>query len=461
MKNTSLLLCISACFFFIVGCATSQSPESIAAQNEINEIDKKLEKTPDNPDLLWQKALNSYELAKMEKDKKGIAESADILQNLHLKFPNNERIVLALYDIHYRLVTLGQLNEFTNAQKYYGRLSSGAKSQFAPPSLSLFWGRTDNPKVLNDHKKTDEEFYEDIQPILRDAIKENPNFAASYAILAETFLRQGKLNLAKNVSKQALKKFPNNFSLLKKTSSAYTRLATEDGCYYDHIEDIKQGIDFGRKALKQNPKDFELRYDLIDIYQVVNPVLAINEARILNRLENSSDSRINLASMLNIYGDKSEALRIINEENKTLNEYWRSVKTFLAFHENDYRTADKHIRPKISSSIYSYITKGMVRELLGEKNAFARYSAKGIRLTEKGSWEESLLQFVSGSLSESQLQEKVKTSCQSLEVIFYSGFKDYTEGDIAQAKVKFNKVIELNLPGMSEHLLSNALLQKM
>lgn len=463
-KIITLLLSCSLIFISFSAIAQEATISKKELTNSLNEAERALSNTPDDPELLWKSAALNYQLGITSNDINYFKTSDKRFNRLHELVPNDLRILSLAYDTKSRLIVTGVAQDIDSLKTLFNKFDSESKATVTPPSMIHIWARSRFPSLYGDNGKSDKELEDIYISLAQQSIKEQANFIYSYQLLSGLYADRQQYLLAIAIAKQGAQKAPENAVILNEVGDLYMDKIWSDNCTYNNQGDLKKAEVYYLKAIKVSPKTGDYHANLSKVYQVTHKrgILAINSAKKAAELTPSKDSLTRLASFEASFGSKNKATDVLKQIAQSYGKkaavYTRAT---IAAYRNNFSSAYKISKIDKESSFYDYINKGIYGDQANKKRGHLYYSKKALKNTAITGRERELARFMVGDISLVELSQSNKTSCDELEMTFYDAYKRMQAGETRGAIEQLEKTIAFDFEAFHEHQLAKVLLEQL
>lgn len=462
----------------LVGC--SQVPvngpvtdEKITASAQstsdaIMELEQRSKAEPDNAELLYELSL-AY-LAENEKHKNPLyrAQAEKHLRHILTLVPGNPATLKLLYNIYYENIVAGESNAHSKAHHIFTQMTPANRRQVNAPSLGVFLHaylqqkqggqQTQAAEKNKSAKQNSEQLYR----ALLAAINEQPEMDKAYIQLARMYREASYYPLALATLKLGEEQIKDSEDLYEAIAITYETGAEAEGCSYEKNHYLKSAIHYYQQAIPLAPESANIHYALARLFLDQNQYqLALHESGILIELEPTAENIAFHAQNYSMIGNHGKAYELLaqsmqkglSNDDPAHHEIYMNAgdwpKAALSF--TDYLQTQQNI------SVYD-VAKA---DIIGQQ-ADLDFSSliKQKKLNFRSEWEGAVYAYWTGKMSLNQFGQNASNRCERTEYFFYSGYRDYRDGNISSARRQFSAALEQNTyrfieRPLAQHFLSS------
>lgn len=453
LRNMKLLRGIFVSVVFtglFVGCTLAPHPHnanqtnSVAAAEPNNiqlvELEQRALAEPDNGELLYQLSL-AY-LAENERDKNPLyrAQAEKHLRHILDLVPGNPATLKLLYNIYYEDTVAGVDGAFTKAHSTFNQMTPANRMQVNAPSLATFLHQYLLQKDSNDQNP------EPLYQSLLAAIHEQPAMDKAYIQLARMYRDASYFPLALATLKLGAEEIKDSEDLYEALAVTYEASAESSGCSYEKNHYLKNAISYYQQIVPLTPENPAIHYALSRLFLDQNQFqLALHESEILVELEPSPENIAFHAQNYSMLGFHQKAYELLAQaEEKGLgngdpahHEIYLNAgdwhKAALSF--TDYLQTQKNIH------VYDLAKAGIIGQQANvDFSRLIRQKEIGFR----NEWEAAIYAYWTGKITRDQFGQNARNRCERTEYFFYSGYRDFSEGELSSARRQFSAALEQN-----------------
>jgi hypothetical protein len=369
--------------------------------------------------------------------------------------PGNQSVLNALYNIYYDDVFNNRyLTAYDLARDTYAQLPEATRVTLNPPSLAKF------ATTLIWQEKNRQPDRQQLRDILLRAMQENPRNEKAYIQLAKLYREDRYFALALATLKLGTENIPNSAELYKTIASTYEARADANNCSYEHRKDIANSARYYKLAVPLKPDDAELHYNLAYTFfdQQLNQ-LALNETGLALELSKEAEDLAINAQHYSMIGMHTKANSLLNKALSQGYSIGSGGVHEIYMNQGDWQNAAKsfgsYLKTRESYNVYDLIKSDIIAREAGQPSLLVNQ-----KISLSNDWEEALFNYWSAKISGDELQKQAHNVCEKTEYYFYTGYRDLSQGQRAQAKSKFTAALNQNTYRFIERPLARWFLQQ-
>jgi hypothetical protein len=361
-----------------------------------------------------------------------------------LLVPGNQAVVQALYNIYYD-DTLHNYSPtaFAKATEYFLQVPELGRAKMNPPSLAHYVATALQQESQH---QTDQQT---LRIILLRAIQEQPKNDYTYIQLAKLYSSDRYFSLALATLKLGAENITDSADLYNAIASTYEKRANKNNCNYEHPSDIANAAKYYKLAISLTPDDTLLHYSLSSTFFDQNLYrLGLNESDIVLALDSSKTNLSNSAQNYSMFGQQKKANELLQRalsSGLALNDLSHHE---IAMNQGDWAKAAKsfsaYIKTRDDYSLYDLMKSDIIAQEMSPRNPQPQSWIINKKINLTSDWEEALFQYWTKKISADELKKVALNNCEKTEYYFYTGYKDYRNGQTAQAKIKFSEALKQN-----------------
>jgi hypothetical protein len=365
--------------------------------------------------------------------------------------PGNQAVTQALYNIYYD-DTLNNRNTFAfaKATEYFKQLPEHARAKLNPPSLAQFVAT----KLLQEaqHQTMNNQA---LREILLRAIQEQPQNDNAYIQLAKFYSDDRYFSLALATLKLGAENITDSVELYNAIAATYENRSNINKCNYEHPNDIINAAKYYKLAILLSPNSSPQHYKLSGaLFDQNLGYLGLYESELALALNQTSTNLSISAQNHSMLGYSQKANEFLERAlNKGLTISDVSYHE-IAMNQGNWQQAAKgfaaYIKTREHYSLYDLLKNDIIwqqlslQQLPNKQQAQQQpwFANKKIDLTS--TWEENLFNYWTRKINAEDLKKMAINRCEKTEYYFYTGYQDYRNGQLAQAKIKFSEALKQN-----------------
>ena len=422
--------------------------------NQVRALLKQAEQDPDSPEALYNLGYAHMQSAAATKNTAEQVLAIKYFAEVQQKVPGNQSVLNALYTIYYgNIFDSSEPDAFAKAKAIYLQLPDTARANLNPPSLARY------AQGMQWQEKNHETNHQELRNLLLQATQENPHSDTAYIQLARLYTEDRYFSLAIATLKLGNESIPASFDLFKAIANTYDKRAQVNGCNYEHESDIANAAKYYQLAIPLKPEEplmhFELAQSLFDQnrYQ-----MGMNETFIGQELSKQPEDLATIAQSYSMLGLNQQATQFLQAAVSKGYEINNTTYHEVYMNQGDWKNAaagfDAYLKARTEYSVYDLIKSDII-----SRQAQVAPWLVNKKIALGSDWEEKLFDYWSAKISADDLQKAAHTSCEKTEYYFYTGYRDFSTGKIAQAKSKFTAAINQNTYRFIERPLARYFLQ--
>lgn len=360
--------------------------------------------------------------------------------------PGNQAVINALYKIYYD-DTLNNRNAlaFAKATEYFKQIPEQARAKLNPPSLAQFVARKLQQEAQ--HQTTNNQA---LREILLRAIQEQPQNDNTYIQLAKFYSDDRYFSLALATLKLGAENITDSVELYNAIASTYENRANINKCNYEYPKDIINATKYYKLAIPLSPNNSPQHYKLAGtLFDQNLGYLGLYESELALAL-NQTSTNLSISaqnhSMLGYSKKANEFLELALKNGLPISD--------VSYHEiamngGDWQKAAigfaAYIKTREHYSLYDLIKSDIIWQQAQQQTQPQPQPwlvNKKIDLTSD--WEQHLFNYWTKKISSEELKKVAFNRCEKTEYYFYTGYHDYRNGQLAQAKIKFSEALKQN-----------------
>ncbi len=372
-----------------------------------------------------------------------------------LLMPGNQAVIQALYNIYYN-ETLSNRNSlaFSKATEYFQQISKHARAKINPPSLAQFAAARFLQESQNQTPNS-----QALREILLRAIQEQPQNDNAYIQLAKLYSDDRYFSLALATLKLGAENITDSVALYNAIASTYENRANINNCNYEHPNDIINASKYYKLAISLSPDSSQQHYKLSStLFDQNLNYLGLYESELALALDQTSTNLSISAQNHSMLGDSKKANQFLERALNTGLSIGDVSYHEILMNQGDWQRAAKgfaaYIKTREHYSLYDLIKSDIIWQQSSQQQPPTKQQAqqqtepqpwivnKKIDLTSD--WEESLFNYWTKKISAEELKKVAINSCEKTEYYFYTGYRDYRAGKLAQAEIKFSEALKQN-----------------
>lgn len=291
------------------------------------------------------------------------------------------------------------------------------------------------------------------------ALQEKPDDITARLILANIYTQENHRELALSMLQQAANLAPDNYRVQLLLGEAYDAQAHAASCAPQQTDDIDRSIKAFRSAVKLEPDKGILHGVLADAYMLRGQEeLYLFETRELVRLEPSSPvAQVELADALARTDQVDEAItiyeRLLRKNPKYSYAARELARSYLEIGQwQQSRDSWKQFRALTSQPyFYGLILESAAAQLDPHNDNDSRLLS-GVNRGLLSMWEQKLLDYERGQISEDSLLADANDVCKQTEAEYYVGLHYYQNGEVQSARTHWQKVVKLRVFAYNEYM---------
>jgi cytochrome c-type biogenesis protein CcmH/NrfG len=458
-NNKTLLISLICLLLQLNGC--EYASQTIKKSSAIQSLEQQLEQQPNDPYLIGQLA-DAYNENYRDTKQEQYRELAIKQYEKYLEYsPEHAGAILALYTLNLQKRHASRTNDIATHQRLeqlYKTYPIVQKSDFASPSLSYAAWLLDDPRRISN--------LDDVIKLLKQAIKESPQVATSYAFLSRIYDYQNHFRLAISTLRQGVKLSHNNPAIHHELADKLLEHRSAKDCVPTDST-LNEAIKEYKTVIQLSPDNEKAHQGLAEAFLFAGHFkLRLYEARTLYKMQANFENKIYLATALADTGNnRDEAEKLFLElltEKPSNSETLYELAQFYT-KANQWTLADKYWKLYFSQTpkpdFYRRLNHSLVVSKLFSPEKGLKYFSDNVSGISLSPWEKALKDFQLKTLSSALLLEKAENICQKTEAEFYIGFNKWLENDISLAKKHFQNVLELDVPAFYEHMYAKELVK--
>ena len=311
----------------------------------------------------------------------------------------------------------------------------------------------------------------EVRSSLREALKENPQYLRTQIMLGGIYMDMGKPRVAEAMFLATLKKGPSDPGDSKLLAFFLNDLSEGTMCDLDrdkHRSQLRNAIEATKAALKTNPHNPDLAYNLSILYEGLDRrKLAIFEAQQYAGLKKDRKAGWFLVDQYRAAEEFDKADKLSREllaqhpadaeelEDEAMTAFQRGDFEMAADKFQEYRS----VQPR--PSVYSAVREAIVSQRLG-RDGQSRQALAAIDIASVNDrWERALLRFHRRELSENTLLSAARDACEKTEAHYFVAWRAWLEGDKQAARQHFERVLGYEVPRFFEYTAAKAHLRSL
>lgn len=436
--------------------ALLQASQQSANAENLRSFINKANEDPDNPEPLYNLGYLHMQSALKTKNLRERELAINYFNEVLTMVPGNQAVLQALYNIYYDDTLHNRsADAFANAKQVFMQLPDAVHSNMNPPSLAKFAATALWQEQQHQPNR------QELRGLLLQAMQESPKSDNAYIQLAKIYSEDRYFALALATLKLGTENIQNSVDLYNAIANTYSKRAEANGCNYERSGDIAQATQYYKLAVPLTPDDQNLHYNLSRNFFDQNlPQLALNEAEIGLSLAQNPESLATNAQNYSMLGFHQQAHQLLQQAIAKGYPMTDAGYHEIFMNEGDWQAAansfDGYIKARTSFSVYDLIKS----DLLAEQTHRTPWVINQ-KISLANDWEEALFNYWTAKKSADELKKLAHTRCEKTEYYFYTGYRDYQAGQIAQAKTKFGAALNQNTYRFIERPLARYFLQKL
>jgi tetratricopeptide (TPR) repeat protein len=436
-------------------------------QDKISQWTQLLESDPSNPDAhqgLGEIYAKQYYHAQQNpfKDK-----ALQHLRQVLVARPNDFSAQTLMYGLYYVTVkNTGSAADKRELQQLYTQFNPVLRTGVYPPSLADYLYVGEQIKKASTVPERTAAVAQQRQ-LLRQALHEQPTNGLLHMQISHDYMQAGKPHLGLAMMLQGQRLEPENVALTAGVADAYRSYAYQNDCVYDHMDAIKKSTQWYKTALAQNAQEDDVHWGLMVNYahQGLAP-LSIREGEMALAKQPSAWARWNLALFLSYQGQPEKAQGLFDT---ALKEQPQMPNRALVEHymlQGQWQKAAEIFPQYISQRQQPTIADLIVAAVIRAEADSPSVTLESLWRTEKkaqfySAWDEAIAKFWRRDISDTELKNQVKSSCQAADYEFLVGYNKLLLSKIAEAKQHFEKAQAYPQPMNFESRLAKTLLKSL
>lgn len=410
---------------------------------------------PDNPELLYNLGYNHMQSGINNRNARELKLATQYLTRVLAMVPGNQSVLNALYNVYYDDTFNNRyLTAYDTARDTWSQLTESSRATMNPPSLAHY------AATLMWQEKNHQPNHQQLREILLLATRENPQNEKAYIQLAKLYSEDHYFALALATLKLGAETITNSADLYKTIGITYEQRAEANNCSYEHRSDIANSAKYYKLAVPLKPDDAQLHYNLAyaffdqDLEQ-----LGLNETGLALELgKQVGDLALNAQhySMLGMHSKANSLLNMaLSQGYSTAEAEVHEIYMNQGDWQNAAKSFDNYLKARTTYTVYDLIKSDIIARQTQQPPMIANQ-----KISLGSDWEEALFNFWSTKISSDDLKKQAHNACEKTEYYFYTGYRDLSDGQSAQAKTKFAAALNQNTYRFIERPLARLFLQQ-
>jgi len=281
--------------------------------------------------------------------------------------------------------------------------------------------------------------------LLTQAMREEPDFVGSYALLAEYYNYKEHYDLAIDTAKRAIVKAPNYPDLYATLASAYyfkiAELEDADECGVGNVALNKSVLDAAAQAIRLDHEKFAepMNIVMMQSYERLGQrelVLFLAE-----KVHKSDDTDRPYAETLQINGRLKESMALLEQQTDSESSQTKAMGYFM---QQDWKHSvgafEEYFESAEELRYADYVYYLSALRMDGQTSKLEKTLATLRTMTFKRPWENTLIKFYLGEISKEELLQAAQNRCSTTEALFVLGMDALARKNVEEAKGFFREL---------------------